>query len=236
MKKSFKYYVLSWTAIFCLFNLLVFIIPAWPSIKKYTPSFWIGWSITIAIFFGQLTYAWKVFKNKTSKKTFYNMSLFTISYIGLIALFIIALTFMIVTPLPYWISPIACFIVLITNIILIEKAKIAVDTVESIDEKIEKATSFIYEMRQESETLIVQAKDENTKNNCKKIRDAFKFSDPMSNEKLESIESEIKTCFEKLKKAIIENNKDTITSESEKILILISERSNKCQTNKHINM
>lgn len=229
MKNSFKFYALSWTAFFCLFNLLTFIIPAWPSIEKYTLSFWIGWSVTIVIFFGQLVYAWKIFKNNSLKMTFYNLSLFTISYISLILLFAFALIFMIATPLPYWISPIVCFIILITNILISEKAKIAVDIVESIDEKIEKATSFIYDMRQESESLIAQVKDENTKNICKNVRDAFKFSDPMSNEQLESIEFKIKTCFENLKKAVIENNKEIINTESKQILIHISERNNQCK-------
>ena len=52
MKKNFKFYALGWVVLLGLFNLLTFIIPAWPTLEKFTSSFWIGWGSAIGAFFG----------------------------------------------------------------------------------------------------------------------------------------------------------------------------------------
>ena len=99
-----------------------------------------------------------------------------------------------------------------------------------VDAKVETATAFIYEMREESESLFARAKaDDGKAVICKKVRDAFKFSDPMSKSDLDVVEAEIKTHFDLLKKAIVEGKMDVATAESDELLALISERNNKCK-------
>ena len=51
----------------------------------------------------------------------------------------------------------------------------------------------------------------------------------MSNADLASVEADIKTHFDLLKKAIAEGKMDVATSESEELLALISERNSKCK-------
>lgn len=229
MKKNFKFYLIGWVVLLGLFNALAFIIPAWPTLEKYTPSFWIGWGVTIGAFFGQLICAWVSFKDDSAKKTFYNISLFNVSYAGLITMFVVAMICIVVTPLPYWVAAIACSIVLIATILAVAKAEIAINLVESVDKKVENATAFIYNMREESESLLVRAKTDDAKAICKKVRDAFKYCDPMSKAELAPIEADIKTHFDLLKKAIVEGKMDAVTSESDELLALINERNNKCK-------
>ena len=229
MKKNFKFYALGWFILLGLFNALAFLIPAWPTLEKFTASFWIGWGVTIGAFFGQLICAWIAFKEESAKKTFYNISLFSVSYSGLITMFVVSMICIIVTPLPYWVAAIACSIVLVANIVAVAKAKLAIDAVVSVDEKVEKATAFIYDMREESESLFARVKSEDFKPLCKKVCDAFKFSDPMSNSGLASVEVEIKSHFEAFRKAIFEGTADVVNSESDELLALIAERNNKCK-------
>ena len=229
MKKNFKFYALGWFVLLGLFNLLAFIIPEGPVFEKFTASFWIGWGVTIGAFFGQLICTWVAFKEESAKKTFYNMSLFTVSYTGLVSMFIVAIICIVLTPLPYWVAAIACSAVFIANAIAVAKSKMAIEMVASVDEKVEKGTTFICEMRKESESLFTRAKDDDVKAICKKIRDAFKFSDPMSKSELVSVECEIKNHFELLKKAITEGKMDVATTESEELLALVSERNNNCK-------
>ena len=137
---------------------------------------------------------------------------------------------MIITPLPYWVGAIICPFIFIVNLIAVIKAKIAVELVSEVDAKVETATAFIYEMREESESLFARAKaDDGKAVICKKVRDAFKFSDPMSKSDLNAVEAEIKTHFDFLKKAIVEGKMDVATAESDELLALISERNNKCK-------
>lgn len=227
MKKNFKFYAIAWTVLLGLFNLLAFILPAWPNLEKYTASFWIGWSVTIAAFFGQLICSWVAFKDTSAKKTFYNISLYTISYTGLIGMFVVSMICIIATPMPYWIAAIACAVVLAANILAVLKATVAIDLVTRVDEKVEQATAFIYEMRVESESLFARANTDNLKAICKKVCDAFKYSDPMSNAALAPIESQIKVKFASLFDAVVKG--DDVTELANEVCILVDDRNRKCK-------
>lgn len=229
MKKNFKFYSLGWILLLGLFNLIAFITPALPDTEKYTASFWIGYSFITAAFIGQFICTWFVLKENCAKKTFYNISLLTTSYAGMISTFVVGLICMIIPPIPYWLAAILCSVILVINIYVFAKAKITVDYISHIDKKVEKATSFTYDMREESEAVLARAKDDETKAICKKVRDAFKFSDPMTKAALNDIETEIKNHFDNFKVAIREGKIDEATSESEELLALISERNSKCK-------
>ena len=230
MKKNFKFYAIGWALLLIIFNVISILVPGWPTLEKTTPSFWIGYAFINAAFIGQLVCAWMAFKDDSAKKTFYNLSLFSISYAGLVSNFVVGAICMIITPLPYWVGAIICPFIFIVNLIAVIKAKIAVELVSEVDAKVETATAFIYEMREESESLFARAKaDDGKAVICKKVRDAFKFSDPMSKSDLNAVEAEIKTHFDLLKKAIVEGKMDVATAESDELLALISERNNKCK-------
>ena len=228
MKKNFKYYALGWALLLIIFNAIALLVPGWPTLEKATPSFWIGFSFINVAFIGQLVCGWLVFKEENATKAFYSIPLFQASYIGLAATFVVGLICMIITPLPYWVGAIVCPLVLIINIISISKAKVAANIVEAVDEKIEKATAFIYDMRAESEALLSRVSSEELKSVCKKVRDAFKFSDPMSSSGLADVEVQIKNHYEIFSKAVLEGKTDAIEFESSELLALISQRNSLC--------
>lgn len=229
MQKRFSLYAIVWVVLLALFNVIAFVSVGWISLEKYTASFWIGYVFIIVAFLGQLFCAYLAFKADSAKKMFYNISLLKTSYIGLVACFVVGGICMLISPLPYWIGAIMCAIITALNILSVVKATSVKDEVLIVDEKVEKATAFIYYMREESESLFARVKSENLKPVCKKVRDAFKFSDPMSNTELAYIEADIKTHFDLLKKAIAEGKMDVAASESEELLALISERNNTCK-------
>ena len=229
MKKNFKYYAIVWALLLIIFNVVSIVAPGWTTLEKTTASFWIGYAFVNASFIGHLICAWMAFKDDSAKKTFYNVSLFTVGYAGLIVNFVVGVICMIISPLPSWISAIVCPLVFVLCFIAVIKAKIAVELVSGVDQKVEQATAFVYDMREESESLLARAKTEEAKVVCKKVRDAFKYSDPMSHEGLVSVEVEIKEHFALLAKAIAEDKKDVIEAETEELLALITARNNKCK-------
>lgn len=229
MKKNFKFYSLVWILLLALFNVVVFLVPALPGAEKYTDSFWIGYSFITVAFLGQFACSWFVFKEDSTKKAFYNISLFLVSYTGLITTFVVGLLCMIIPAIPGWLTAVLCSVILVINIFAVVKAKMAVDFVQKVDEKIEKATSFICDMREESESLLARAKDEETKAICKKVSDAFRYSDPMSNEGLKEIEAEIKNHFDLLKAVVREAKAEAVKAEAEEIIVLVAQRNNKCK-------
>lgn len=84
-------------------------------------------------------------------------------------------------------------------------------------------------MREASESLLARAKTDDIKAICKNVRDAFKYSDPMSNESLIWLEGKIKTYFELFEKAVIEGNAEVVVSVSQELLASITERNDKCK-------
>ena len=229
MKKRFGFYAVSWAVLFVLFNMIAFVSPGWIWFEKYDASFWIGYAFITVTFFGQLPCAWFALKEENTSKLFYKVSLITTSYTGLVVTFVIGGLCMLISPLPYWVGTIACSIVLAANILAVMKAAVAMEEVQKIDEKIKGQTSFIKMLTVDAESLIAKAKNETIKAECRKVYEAIRYSDSMSNSALASVESEITIKFAKLSEGVADDNVEATSSLANDLLILISDRNKKCR-------
>ena len=229
MKKRFSFYAISWTILLALFNVIAFVSPGWIGVEKYYAAFWTGYTFITVTFLGQLVCAWFALKEESTSKLFYKVSLITTSYIGLVVTFVIGGLCMLISPLPYWVGIIACSIVLAANILAVMKAAAAIEEVQKIDEKIKVQTAFIKMLTVDAESLISRAKSETIKAECKKVYEAIRFSDPMSNNALSSIESAITTKFSNLSLAVASDNFDSAAEFANELVILIGERNKKCK-------
>lgn len=136
---------------------------------------------------------------------------------------------MIISPLPYWVGIILCAIILSGNAIAVVKASAAIDIVGSIDEKAKESTLFIKVLTVDAESLMSRAKSETVKSECKKVYEAVRYSDPMSNSALSSIESEITIKFAKLSDAVVDDNFEVTSALVGELIILIGDRNKKCK-------
>ena len=229
MKKIFKVYSIIWVIILALFNVISFVSVEWAGIPKYTPSFWVGYTFITLSFIGQIVCAYFALKDNDNKKTFYNVSLISTSYTGLILSFVFGGLCMIISPLPYWVGIILCAIVLAFNIIAVVKATAAIYVVGGIDKKVKESTLFIKSLTVDAENLMSRAKSEIIKAECKKVYEAVRYSDPMSNDALISIESDITIKFSKLSEAVISEDSKTVVTLSDEIIILLGDRNKKCR-------
>lgn len=231
MKKVFKFYSTVWAVLLALFNVISFVSVGWAGTPKYTPSFWIGYVFITLSFIGQIVCAYFALKDSDIKKTFYNVSLISTSYTGLILSFVFGGLCMIISLLPYWVGIILCAIVLAFNIIAVVKASAVIDIVGEIDNKVETKTFFIKSLTVDAESLISRAKSENIKAECKKVYEAVRYSDPMSNGTLASIESKITITFAKLSEAVVSEDSEKVMTLAGEIIILLgdSDRNKKCK-------
>lgn len=229
MKKVFKFYSVIWAVLLALFNVISFVSVGWAGISKYTPSFWIGYVFITLSFIGQIVCAYFALKDDDIKKTFYNLSLISTSYTGLILSFVFGGLCMIISPLPYWVGIILCAIVLSFNIIAVIKASAVVDIVSGIDDKIKSQTFFIKSLTVDAESLIARAKNETIKTECKKVYEAVRYSDPMSREELSSVEHEITIKFSRLTDAVSANDEGNVGELANEIVILLGDRNKKCR-------
>ena len=229
MKKRFNTYAIYWVVLLALFNVIAFVSPGWSGIEKYTPAFWIGYVFITVTFIGQLLCARTALKEENATKLFYKVSLISTSYAGLIVTFVVGGLCMLISNLPSWIGIIACCIVLAANVLSVIKAAVAIEEVQRIDEKVKQQTFFIKSLTVDADALTARAKSEPVKAECKKVYEAVRYSDPMSNDALASIESEITLRFAKLSEAVAADDAIAVGELANEIIILIGDRNKKCK-------
>ncbi len=229
MKKRFNIYAVCWIVLLALFNVIAFVSPEWNGIEKYTSSFWIGYVFITVTFIGQLLCALFALKEENATKLFYKVSLISTSYTGLIVTFVVGGLCMLISPLPYWVGAIVCCIVLAVNVLSVVKAAAAIEEVERIDAKVKQQTFFIKSLTVDANTLMARAKSEAVKAECKKVYEAVRYSDPMSNDALAPVESEITVRFAKLSEAVATDDAVAVSEYANELIILIGDRNNKCK-------
>ena len=131
--------------------------------------------------------------------------------------------------LPNWVGIIVCLLVLAFTAIAVITANVAVIIVSNIDVKIKVNTEFIKKLTVEAQNLMSRARAPMLKNLCTKVYEAFRYSDPMSNDALLDIENRIKEEFATFTDAVLSDNLDETESSGNELINLINERNSKCR-------
>ncbi len=98
---------------------------------------------------------------------------------------------------------------------------------EQVDEKVKTQTSFIRNMTAEAESLMTRAKTPEAQTACKKVYEALRYSDPMSNEALSVIEAKIESQMDLLTASI--DNIDDLNNSANELIRLINELNSSCK-------
>ena len=227
MKKNFKYFAITWLVGFALFNAITFLIPNEVfGVTRFDKGvFWIAYALITVSFIAQLITAYVFIKDDRNEKMFLNIPLLRTGYIAIVVSIIVGLVFMIFPVLPAWVGAIVCLLAAGYFLIGCTKATVLSEAISQKGEQIKSDTAFIKEAVMESANLIVCATTDEIRNECKKIYDAFRFSDYVSNSSLQEIEDEISNYLLKMKSAVENSNIDEVKVSSTKLLILIKQRS-----------
>ena len=230
MKKTFNYYSICWLISLVVFNVIAFVTPNdIAGVSKFTGTFWSGYIFITLAFIGQLGCAYKVFQAENLKKLFYNIPLISVSYTGLVAMLIVGIICMAVPFIPYWVGIIACLLVLAFSAISVIKATATADIISEIDEKIKVQKQLIKLLTADAEHLMSSSKTAELKAAAKKVYEAIKYSDPMSNEALADVEGQIQSEFTVFSQAIKSEDLELAKSVEDGLLNLIDARNKKCK-------
>ena len=230
MSKNVKLYAIVWVILVALFNAIVFITPSeYEGESKFTDTFWIGYALVMVAFLGQLICSYIGLKDDNLTKVFYNIPLLRVSVIGLVVSVIAGSILMAIPTVESWIAAIICLIVLALVAIATIKAKVVGDVVDSIDKKIKEQTYFIKNLTVDAQNLLARANTPETKSVVNKVYEAIRYSDPMSNDNLNEIESKIGYEFKSFEMAVKNGDTAIVNSQAEELLILINNRNNKCK-------
>lgn len=230
MKKNFKYFAVIWAILLALFNVICFVTPdEMNGMSKYAGAFWVGYIFITVAFIGQLICAFIAFKAENIEKMFYNVPLISLSFIGLIVMAVVGALTMAIPNLPNWIGIIVCAIVLAFTAIAVVKASMAADNVQQVEQKVKAQTFFIKSLTVDADTLLSQAKSDEIKAECRKVYEAVRYSDPMSNDALAMSEAQITVRFTALSEAVKNGKAEEVKVITEELLVLLAERNKKCK-------
>lgn len=230
MKKNFIYYSIIWLISLLIFNVVVFVSPNEAGgMTKFGGAFWTGYVFITIAFLGGLACAYKAFRSENLKKVFYNIPLISISYIGLVAMLVVGTACMAIPNLPNWLGAIICLVVLAFTAISIIKASVAEGIVEDIDEKVKAHTQFIKMLTLDSESLMTSATSAELKTEAKKVYEAIRYSDPVSDCASKDVENQIRNGFKAFSDAVRGEDLEVAKAVGAELQVLIDSRNKECK-------
>ena len=229
MKKGIKFYLPCWAIALAVFNVITFAVPNTVNVNKFTLAFWISYAFITLMFIAQLVCSIVFFKQDNNDKKFLNIPIISLSYTALIVSIIVGAVAMVVPFIPYWVGIILDVLIVAFYAIAIISSKAAADKIENIDKKVKAQTFFIKSLTVDAESLLPRAKSDETKAISKKVYEAIRYSDPMSNEALSPVESQITIKFNEFSNAVVEDNKPLAETIGNELIILVNDRNKKCK-------
>lgn len=230
MRKYFKYYGICWAIVLMLFNVITFVAAnETVGLSSVGSSFWVGYAFITIAFIGNLICSFLFFKKENKGKVFLNVPIINLAYSALIVSLIVGAVAMAVPQIPYWIGVIVDVLVLAFYAIAIVKASAAADIVNDVEQKVKAQTFFIKSLTVDADSLMARAKSDEMKAETKKVYEAIRYSDPMSNDALASIENQIQNEFNAFADAVKNNDIDLAKTSASELVILINDRNKKCK-------
>ena len=136
---------------------------------------------------------------------------------------------MFVYEIPEWLVFVLFVIVCAVSGLAVLKAKTAVALVEGVEEKIKVQTQVFKSLIADAEHLLSTCKSAELKTEAKKVYEAIRYSDPMSNDALADIEGQIQSEFTFFAQAINSEDLELAKTVGEGLLNLIDSRNKKCK-------
>ena len=168
-------------------------------------------------------------KVESKEKMFLTVSQFRTAYIVTILSLVLSGIYLFAPMIPNAVVYIGVVLVYGLAAISIIKAKVAVDVVAGIDEKVKVQTFFIKSLTVDSEHLMNVTKPAELKALAKKVYEAVRYSDPMSNAALVEAEEKIMNAFYEFENAVNGENFERASATADELLSLIDLRNKKCK-------
>ena len=219
MKKNNLMPYLAHVIVFALFNVIAFVIPT-----DKTATFWTAYVFAVVAFAAQIS-LWKIAlgKKDTLKSKFLGIPVIHVGITYLIIQLIAFAVFMSFPTLPVWLAVIVCSIILAIFALCVIAGQAGANEINRVEEKIKVKRAFIQFLQADIEMLAESEPDVETKSALKKLAEKVRFSDPMSHEMLDELESKITAKVEEMK---IVADKKVLAKEIE---TLLTERNKKCK-------
>ena len=226
MKGAFRFFLIIWVILLVVFNVIGFMVTN--QVGEFSEVFWVSYALVTVAYIGQLACGYYAFKQENAAKQMYSIPVVKAAYSGLITTAIVAVLAVALPGVPDWIGGCVCLLVLALEAIGVMKAAVVAHVVAADDAKIKAKTFYMKSLTVSADSLQARAKSETAKVCCKKVYEAARYSDPMSNEALASVEYEISQKFNAFAAAVQADDQAACETLANDVLILIEDRRKKC--------
>ena len=211
-KDSVKGYVL----IGIIFILITVVSLAIPTSKN--AAFWIAYIFTVVALAAQIVLWKRTFGHKELKSKFLGFPIVHIGIVYLVVQITVLFIFVFAEKLPTWSALVSCTAIAAIAAIFMISADVGRTEIERVEQKVQGKVFYIKNLRVAS-----AEKDAKTKKALEQLAEKIRFSDPISNEQLASLEEKISIAVENLK---FSDDKMKII---EDLNLLLDERNRKCK-------
>lgn len=204
---------------FVAVSVILFVIPV-----EKTAAFWIAYGFT-AIAFGLQIPVWEstIGRENTLKSKFLGFPLLHISIVYLILQVVALIIFAVIPELPTWLSVIVCVFLLGVSSIGLIAAETGHNEIDRVEKAVRKKVFYIQALQADVEMIAERESNAEAKRMLLQLAEKIRFSDPMSADELQDVESKIISKVEELKNC---TEKSEIIQE---LNLLLVERNKKCK-------
>ncbi|SEU04941.1 hypothetical protein SAMN05443270_2793 [Lacrimispora sphenoides] len=210
-----------------VYNLIAFVLPF-----NRGGMFWTGYVFSMAAILLTASVGFYAFGREGLRSKVYGCTLLSLVWCYLIAQLIIGVLEMILADIPFQYGFVLNAVLFGACMIGLIATNIAKGEVERIDLKVKGNVFYIKSLQTDIENLVSKAPDKVTKKMLKNLAEAIRYSDPMSNPQLATIENKIESKIAGLTDAITTFDSSIIKSCCDELQQLISDRNRKCKTMK----
>ncbi|MCR5090367.1 MAG: hypothetical protein K6C08_12765 [Oscillospiraceae bacterium] len=225
-KNKIRFYVIDFLALIA-FSVIAFLLPF-----HHNAVFWLSYAFGAAAILAQIIAYPKAFDGPSARSKFYGFPIARLTTLYLGIQLVLSILFMALASLvPVWI-PVILFVVLLCA------AAAGFITTDAMREEVERQDT---QRRKNVDTMrALQSKvnalagmaDEETGDAVKKLAEAFRYSDPVSNDALADIEADLNAQVDLLQQAMLENNNKAALNLIKKVTLTLTERNRLCKLNK----
>lgn len=224
--KSFKVYTVIWALCFVVFSLAAFLIPM-PT--RFCGVFWVGYIFITVTFLLQLACSYFALESNELQKTVYSLPAFKASLTGLVAMLVAGGFAMIIPSFPMWLCILLCSAVLAATLTVVILTFVFSKTVGDIDKEVRMSAFVMRLLTADAEHIMNLADEPEIKAIAKKVYEAIRFSDVMSNSAIEQLDTSIQRQFSAFEDAVSSKDIELSSALGEELLVLIDERNKRCR-------
>ena len=197
---------------------------------------WISFVFTLISFVLSLGVTLYVFgKDDEMSSRFYGFPIFKIAYMYPLVQFAVGVIICLIAAfvaVPYWVALILSLIILGVSAIGVIATENARDIVEENEAEIERVTKATKLFNLNVSSVLDLCTEPSVKKELEKLAESFRFSDPVSSDTTEDIESTIMEKLENLKISISSSDSDENIAKITELKNLLAERNRICKMNK----